>query len=71
MREGGGNLILEGDKKGYEAMGHCAAYHLPELPADLFICHGYSVEKNGMPILVKKRINWTADGWLTLTPWQE
>lgn len=71
MREGGGNLILEGDKKEYEAMGHCAAYRLPGLPADLFICHGYSVEKDGMPILVKKRINWTADGWLTLLPWEE
>lgn len=71
MRDGGGTLILEGDKKEYEAMGHCAAYHLPDIPADLFICHGYSVEKNGISVLVKKRINWTNDGWLTLEPWEE
>lgn len=69
MLTGGGTIILEGDKKEYEAMGHCAAYHHTDLPADLFICHGYSVAKNGASILVKKRINWTSDGWLTLEPW--
>ena len=40
MRYGGGNLFLEGDKKEYEAAGHCAAYHLDG--QDIFICHGYS-----------------------------
>lgn len=71
MITGGGTIILEGDKKEYEAMGHCAAYHHADLPADLFICHGYSVAKNGASILVKKRINWTSDGWLTLESWEE
>ena len=64
MMEGGGTLILEGDKKEFEAMGHCSAYSFPD--GDRFFCHGYSVEKNGASILVEKKINWTSDGWLTL-----
>ena len=64
MREGGGTLILEGDKKEYEAMGHCSAYSFPD--GDYFFCHGYSVAKNGASILVQKKIRWTSDGWFTL-----
>lgn len=64
MLEGGGTLLLEGDKKEYEALGHCSAYHFPD--GDVFFCHGYSVAKNGASILVQKRIHWTEDGWLTL-----
>ena len=64
MRNGGGTLILEGDKKEYEATGHCSAYSFPD--GDFFFCHGYSVPKNGASILVQKKINWTEDGWLTL-----
>ena len=64
MLEGGGTLLLEGDKKEYEAMGHCSAYSFPD--GDYFFCHGYSVAKMGASILVQKRIRWTADGWLTL-----
>ena len=64
MMEGGGTLILEGDKKEFEAMGHCSAYSFPD--GDRFFCHGYSVERNGASILVEKKIQWTSDGWLTL-----
>lgn len=64
MMEGGGTLILEGDKKEFEAMGHCSAYTFPD--GDRFFCHGYSVEKNGASILVEKKINWTSDGWPSL-----
>ena len=64
MRVGGGTLLLEGDKKEYEAMGHCSAYSFPD--GDFFFCHGYSIAKNGASILVQKRINWTEDGWMTL-----
>ena len=64
MLEGGGTLLLEGDKKEYEALGHCSAYHFPD--GDVFFCHGYGVAKNGASILVQKRIEWTEDGWLTL-----
>ncbi len=43
MRNGGGTLLLEGDKKEYEAMGHCSAYSFPD--GDYFFCHGYSIAK--------------------------
>ena len=64
MLEGGGTLLLEGDKKEYEALGHCSAYHFPD--GDVFFCHGYSVAKKGASVLVQKRIHWTEDGWLRL-----
>ncbi len=61
MADGGGTVILEGDKKEYEAVGHSAAYHFPD--GDLFICHGYAIGRGGQSILIQRRINWTADGW--------
>ena len=64
MRDGGGNMFIEGDKKEYEAAGHCAVYHLDE--EDVFICHGYSIKHKGASILVKRSIRWTADGWPVL-----
>ena len=61
MSQGGGTLILEGDKKEYEAAGHCAAYHFPD--GDIFICHGYSTKRDGAALLVQRKITWTSDGW--------
>ena len=61
MLYGGGTIVLEGDKKEYEAAGHCAAYNING--EDFFICHGYSVALNGASILVKRPLIWTADGW--------
>ncbi len=62
MAQGGGDLVIEGDKKEFEAAGHSAAYHLPD-GQDLFICHGYSVAHNGQAILIQRIIRWTEDGW--------
>lgn len=61
MLQGGGTILLEGDKQEYEAAGHCAAYHLDN--RDIFICHGYSAKRDGMALLIQKEIRWTADGW--------
>ena len=61
MRDGGGKIFLEGDKKEYEAAGHCAAYHLDG--QDIFICHGYSVAQQGASVLIQRSIAWTKDGW--------
>lgn len=66
MLDGGGTLVIEGDKKQYEAAGHCAVYHLP-LPkkqkrGDLFFCHGYSIKSEGMPKLVIRTVRWN-HGW--------
>ena len=64
MREGGGTLFIEGDKKQFEAAGHCAVYHLGE--EDIFICHGYSIQHKGASILIQRPIRWTADAWPVL-----
>lgn len=66
MLEGGGTLVIEGDKKQYEAAGHCAVYHfsLPkkQKSGDLFICHGYSIKSEGTPKLVIRKVRWN-HGW--------
>jgi arabinan endo-1,5-alpha-L-arabinosidase len=61
MLQGGGTIVIEGDKQQYEAAGHCAVYHVDG--QDVFLCHGYSVERKGAPVLVQRTIRWTADGW--------
>ena len=61
MRYGGGNIFLEGDKKQFEAAGHCAAYQMNG--QDVFICHGYSIAHQGASILIQRPICWTSDGW--------
>ena len=61
MRQGGGTVILEGDKKEYEAAGHNAVYHFGD--QDIFICHGYYLPMKGASILMQRTITWTADGW--------
>ena len=64
MSLGGGTLFIEGDKVNYEATGHCAAYSLNG--QDIFICHGYSTELKGAPVLIQRTINWSDDGWPSL-----
>ena len=64
MRDGGGNIFIEGDKKAFEAAGHCAAYTFDG--QDIFICHGYSIAHQGASILIQRPISWTPDGWPTL-----
>ena len=61
MRLGGGEIFIEGDKTEFEALGHCSVYNFDG--EDWFFCHGYSVSKNGAPLLVQRKIAWTADGW--------
>ena len=64
MCYGGGNLFIEGDKKAFEAAGHCAAYTFDG--QDIFICHGYSIAHQGASILIQRPITWAPDGWPTL-----
>lgn len=61
MRDGGGMIFIEGDKKAFEAAGHCAAYTFNG--EDIFICHGYSVPLNGASVLIQRPITWTKDEW--------
>lgn len=60
MYAGGGTPLIAGDKREFEAVGHCAAYAIPD--GDLFISHGYSIRHDGQSILVQRRIRWE-DGW--------
>ena len=64
MLLGGGTIVLQGDKKEFEAAGHCSAYHMDG--EDIFLCHGYSIAHDGAPVLVQRTIRWTSDGWPTL-----
>lgn len=63
MLDGGGVPVIEGDKKNYEATGHCAAYNFNG--KDIFICHGYQIP-GGEPVLVKRDITWV-NGWPRLS----
>ena len=65
MLHGGGTVVLEGDKKDWEAAGHCAAYTFDG--QDIFICHGYSATRNGAAFLIQRPITWTPDGWPVIT----
>lgn len=65
MTDGGGDILIEGDKTLFEAIGHCAAYNING--EDLFVSHGYYIPRDGNSILVQRHINWTADGWPTLS----
>ena len=79
MLVGGGTLLfaddhspygrLQGERKEYEAAGHCAVYTIPTpdgTEEDVFICHGYSATKDGAALLIQRTIKWTSDGWPTL-----
>ncbi len=61
MAKGGGTLLREGDKKEFEAIGHCAAYHMNG--EDFYVSHGYSIAHKGASILVQRPITWDAEGW--------
>ena len=54
MLYGGGDILLEGDRKEIEALGHCGVYNIQNKL--LLVCHGYSIVKAGMPILLIKEL---------------
>ncbi len=62
MLEGGGTIVVEGDKTHFEAIGHCSVYDLPDGTTRYF-SHGYSTTQHGSPILVTRRVAWDSDGW--------
>lgn len=64
MAQGGGTLVIEGDKQLFEAAGHSAV--CPSSEGDIFICHGYSIPEHGQSVLIQKKIKWDRKGWLRL-----
>ncbi len=65
MSQGGGTLVIQGDKKEFEAVGHCAVYHLRD--GDIFICHGYSISRGGASVLLQRHVKWDKGDWPVLT----
>ncbi len=66
MLDGGGTIVIEGDKTNFEAIGHCSVYDLPDGTTRYF-SHGYSTRQHGSPILVQRRVEWDADEWPVLS----
>ena len=60
MAHGGGTIVLEGDKKVWTAVGHCAVYSIDG--RDVYISHAYE-HGNGTAHLVVLDVNWTDDEW--------
>jgi arabinan endo-1,5-alpha-L-arabinosidase len=60
MAEGGGSLILEGNKSWY-GVGHNAAYTFNG--TDYLIFHGYDASDNGKSKLRIEKMTWDAAGW--------
>ena len=58
MDNGGGTVVIEGDKVNWQAVGHCSVYTIEG--RDIFIAHAYDTEK-GTPRLVMRNIEWKND----------
>jgi len=63
MFEGGGTLVVEGDKEWY-GVGHNSTYTFDG--KDYLIFHGYEAANEGRPKLLIREITWDADGWPTV-----
>ncbi|MCH7414737.1 arabinan endo-1,5-alpha-L-arabinosidase [Belliella sp. R4-6] len=60
MFEGGGTLVLEGDKD-WHGVGHNSAYEFGG--TDYLIFHGYDAKDNGRSKLLIREMNWDSEGW--------
>lgn len=60
MRNGGGTLLLQGDKNWY-GLGHNAVSSFEGV--DYLIYHAYDAADNGKPKLQIKQLKWTKTGW--------
>ena len=66
MMQDGGSIFMEGDHKIYSAVGHCSVYDFSG--QTYLFAHGYEIHDNGMPHLVKRKLNWDTDGWPIVMP---
>lgn len=64
LNEGGGTLLIEGDKDWY-GIGHNSAYTFDG--TDYYFSHGYDAHDCGKPKLIVRKMTWV-DGWPELTP---
>ncbi len=63
LNEGGGTLIIEGNKNWYGA-GHNSVYTFNE--KDYIIFHAYDANNNGSPKLKISELAWDIEGWPSL-----
>ncbi|MCH7398283.1 arabinan endo-1,5-alpha-L-arabinosidase [Belliella sp. DSM 107340] len=60
MFEGGGTLVLGGDKD-WHGVGHNSAYEFGG--TEYLIFHGYDAKDNGRSKLLIREMNWDSEGW--------
>lgn len=60
LTEGGGTLVLEGDKNWY-GVGHNSVYTFDG--TDYLIFHGYDASDEGKPKLRTEKLQWDSDAW--------
>jgi arabinan endo-1,5-alpha-L-arabinosidase len=60
MDEGGGSLVIEGNKD-WAGVGHNSAYTFDG--EDYLVFHGYDVKDNGKPKLRIEKMKWDESGW--------
>lgn len=60
MDEGGGSLVVEGDKD-WAGVGHNSVYTFDG--EDFLVFHAYDVKDNGKPKLKIRKLGWTDAGW--------
>lgn len=61
MVNGGGSLLLEGDKTNWYGAGHNAVYSFDG--KDYIIYHGYDGRDNGKSKLIIETLTWDKEGW--------
>ncbi len=64
MAKGGGTLVLEGNKD-WHGVGHNAVASFNG--KDYLVFHGYDANDSGHPKLIIKEIEWSSDGWPTVS----
>ncbi len=67
MTQGGGTLVLQGDKR-WPGVGHNAVYTFDG--EDYLIFHGYDAKNEGKPALRIEKLGWNPEGWPTVSPQQ-
>jgi arabinan endo-1,5-alpha-L-arabinosidase len=60
MDEGGGSLVVEGNKD-WAGVGHNSVYNFDG--QDYLVFHAYDVSDNGKPKLKIEKLNWDETGW--------
>jgi arabinan endo-1,5-alpha-L-arabinosidase len=64
MMEGYGTVVVQGNRR-YRGPGHEAV--LRDSNRDYLVYHAYDAQQDGKPVLRISPIDWTGDGWPTVS----